>query len=55
MQINAKVRKYGITYNKFINKLKKISLNINRKILSEIINKETKSFKKIILLIKKIK
>ncbi len=51
-QINAKIRKYGISYNKFIYKLKKISLNINRKILSNIINNEKKSFKKIISLIK---
>ncbi len=52
IQINAKIREYGISYNKFIYKLKKISLNINRKILSNIINNEKKSFKKIISLIK---
>ncbi len=52
LQINAKVRKYGLTYNQFIYKIKKI-FNINRKILSEIINKEKKSFNKIISLIKK--
>ncbi len=52
LQINAKVRKYGLTYSKFINKIKKI-LNINRKILFEIINKNDKSFNKIISLIKK--
>ncbi len=53
-QINAKVRKYGITYNIFMNKIKKI-LNIDRKILANIINKENKSFDKIIILIKNIK
>ncbi len=53
MQINAKVRQYGITYNKFINNLKKLSLKINRKILSNIINKNKILFKKLILIIKK--
>ncbi len=53
LQINAKVRKYGLTYSKFINKLKKKFINLNRKILFEIINNEKKSFNKIISLIKK--
>ncbi len=52
MQINAKVREYGLTYSKFIKKIKTL-LNLNRKILCEIINKENKSFNKIISLIKK--
>ncbi len=52
LQINIEVRKYGLTYNKFINKIKKI-INLDRKILFQIINYENKSFKKIISLIKK--
>lgn len=52
LQINAKVREYGLTYNKFIKKIK-IFFNLNRKILYEIINEENKSFNKIISLIKK--
>ncbi len=53
IQINAKVREYGITYNIFINKLKKKSININRKILSNIINYHPKIFNKLISIIKK--
>ncbi len=52
-QINSKIRYYGITYSKFIYKLKKIKLNLNRKILSEIINNNCTSIEKIIKLIKK--
>ncbi len=51
--INAKVREYGISYSKFINKLRKKSININRKILSNIINNNPKIFKKLILIINK--
>ncbi len=52
-QINAKVKEYGLSYSKFIYKIKKISLNLNRKIISDIINNEPCSFKKIISLINK--
>ncbi len=51
IQINSEVRKYGLSYSKFINKIKKISLNINRKIISNIINNNPSSFKKIISII----
>ncbi len=54
IQINAKVREYGISYNNFINILKKKSININRKILSNLINNNPEIFKKLILTIKKI-
>ncbi len=53
IQINAKVREYGFSYSYFINKIKKLSLNINRKILSDIINNNPDYFNKIINLIKK--
>ncbi len=53
ININAEVRKYGITYNKFINKIKKLSIKINRKILSNIIIKNKNIFKNLIKLIKK--
>ncbi len=53
IQINAKVREYGLSYSKFIKKLKNISLKINRKILADIINNNSILFNKIMLLIKK--
>ncbi|ARC54702.1 50S ribosomal protein L20 [Candidatus Riesia sp. GBBU] len=36
IRINASVRKHGITYSKFMNLLKKSSIKVNRKMLSEI-------------------
>ncbi len=53
IQINAEVRKYGISYSKFIKKLSNINLKINRKILANIINNNNSLFKKIISLIEK--
>ncbi len=52
MQINAKVREYGMSYNYFINKLKKKSIYINRKILSNLINNNSEIFEKLMLTIK---
>lgn len=52
IRINSEIKKYNIKYSYFIKKLKEINLNINRKLLSDIINNEKKSFKKIISLIK---
>ncbi|WMC20243.1 MAG: 50S ribosomal protein L20 [Enterobacteriaceae bacterium PSpyr] len=51
-RINAFVRKQNLSYNNFINGLKKISININRKILSNMSNFDKNTF---ILLINKIK
>ncbi len=53
IQINAKVREYGISYSKFIKKLKDLSFKINRKILADIINNNPIIFNKLMLLIKK--
>ncbi len=53
IQINAKVREYNISYSKFIKKLNDISIKINRKILSDIINNNPLLFDKLMLLIKK--
>ncbi len=53
IQINSKVREYGISYSKFIKKLNDINLKINRKILADIINNNPYLFEKIMLLIKK--
>lgn len=52
IRINAAVRKYGLNYSSFINLLKKISVNLNRKILSDIVIFDELIFKE---LLKKIK
>ncbi|WMC19653.1 MAG: 50S ribosomal protein L20 [Enterobacteriaceae bacterium PC38] len=51
-RINAFVREQNLSYNNFINGLKKLSININRKILSNMANFDKDTF---ILLINKIK
>ncbi len=53
IQINAKVREYGISYSKFIKKLNDMSIKINRKILTDLINNHSTSFNKLMALIKK--
>ncbi len=52
VRINAAVRPYGLNYNKFIFGLKKKGIIIDRKILSEIAQKEPKVFEKIVNKIK---
>ncbi|MFA6397830.1 MAG: 50S ribosomal protein L20 [Candidatus Paceibacterota bacterium] len=48
VKINAAVRKYDMSYSKFIDKLKKKSINLDRKILAEIAEKNPEIFEKII-------
>ena len=47
-QINAATREQGISYNKFINALKKNKIEIDRKILSELAKKHPEIFDKIL-------
>ncbi len=47
-RINSACREQGVTYSKFIDLLKKNEINIDRKILSELSEKEPEIFKKII-------
>jgi len=54
IQINAACRKHGISYSKFIGGLKKKNIEINRKILAELANKEPEIFEKIVDEAKKI-
>lgn len=51
-RINAGVRKYGISYSKFINLLKINNIILNRKILVDLIINHPKIFKSIIEKIK---
>lgn len=48
IRINAALKNYGITYNKFIYNLRKISLTINRKILSNLAINDIKTFEYIV-------
>ena len=48
IKINAASRAHGISYSKFINKLKKADININRKILAELAENKPEIFEKII-------
>jgi len=52
IKINAAVRENGLTYSQFINKLKKAKIELDRKILSQLAEKQPEVFKKIIEKIK---
>ncbi len=47
IHINAAVRPLGLSYSKFIDKLKKANVGIDRKILSDIAQSNPETFKKI--------
>ena len=51
-RINAGCRLHGIKYSSFINGLKKINLNLNRKVLADLAAQEPDSFKEIVYKIK---
>ncbi|MEO0202226.1 MAG: 50S ribosomal protein L20 [candidate division WOR-3 bacterium] len=48
MRINAAVREFGLNYSRFMNALKKLNINLNRKVLSEMAINEPEAFKKIV-------
>jgi len=52
IKINEACKKQGISYNQFIHKLKENKIELDRKILAELIEKEPKIFEKIIAEIK---
>ncbi|PIT90693.1 MAG: 50S ribosomal protein L20 [Candidatus Komeilibacteria bacterium CG10_big_fil_rev_8_21_14_0_10_41_13] len=47
-KLNAAVRVYDLSYSKFINLLKKKKIDLDRKILAEIAEKNPEIFKKIV-------
>ena len=47
-RINAGCRLHGLKYSIFVNGLKKINMNLNRKVLSDLSTQEPETFKKII-------
>ncbi len=52
IKINAASRELGVTYSKFINGLKKANIEIDRKILAHLAEKQPEIFKKIVEKIK---
>lgn len=48
IKINAFVRKYGLSYSKFLNLLKRKKIKLNRKILADLTIKNPEVFEKII-------
>lgn len=52
IRLNAACQKHGLTYNKFINGLKKAKIELDRKILAELAVNHPKTFKKIVETIK---
>lgn len=47
-RINAAVRMFGLTYNQFIDGLKKANINLNRKALADIAYNDINAFKEIV-------
>ena len=47
-RINAGVRMYGLTYSQFINGLKKSSIEIDRKVLSDLAVNQPQAFKALV-------
>ena len=52
IQINAACREHGISYSRFINALKENKIQLDRKVLSQLAQKEPKIFDKIIETVK---
>ncbi len=48
VRINAAVREYGMNYSRFISGLKKLDINLNRKVLSNLAASEPETFGKIV-------
>jgi len=53
VKINAACRQHGLTYSKFINLLKKNKIELDRKVLAELAEKQPKVFEKIVAEVKK--
>ncbi len=47
-RINAAAREHGVSYNQFINNLKKAGITLDRKILAELAVNEPKSFEAVL-------
>lgn len=47
-RINAAAREHGVSYNQFINSLKKAGITLDRKILAELAVNEPKAFEEVL-------
>ncbi|HOA83680.1 MAG TPA: 50S ribosomal protein L20 [Thermodesulfovibrio thiophilus] len=47
-RINAAVRMFGLTYNQFINGLKKTEISLNRKVLADIAYNDINAFRELV-------
>lgn len=52
-RINAGCRNNGITYSRFIDGLKKLNINLNRKVLAELAVNDEKAFAELVEKVKK--
>ena len=52
VKINAAVRKYDLTYSRFINLLKEKKIEVDRKILADLAEKEPRVFEEIVKTVK---
>jgi large subunit ribosomal protein L20 len=52
IRINAAAREHGLTYSKFINGLNKLSINLDRKILSDLAIKDKAAFAELVTKVK---
>jgi large subunit ribosomal protein L20 len=52
LRINAGVRPYGISYSKFIDALKKGSITLDRKVLSELAQNQPEVFERLVKQVK---
>ena len=53
IRINAAVRAMGMTYSQFMNSLKKINVQLNRKALADLAYNDPKSFDNLVEMVKK--
>lgn len=53
-RINAAVREYGLVYSKFISGIKKLDIDIDRKMLSELAVNNSEAFKSLVEKVKAV-
>ncbi len=54
IRINAAARLYGLTYSRFMDGLKKLNVNLDRKVLADIAARDSETFKQIAEAVKAI-
>ncbi len=52
LRINAAVRKYGLSYSRFIHALKEKNIEVNRKVLADMAVNDEAGFEKLVQLVK---